>query len=328
MRAWLETEWQRLGGGALILLPLAILFRALSAIRLALYRHGILRSWRASVPVVVVGNITAGGTGKTPLVIWLCERLRRDGYRPGVVSRGYGGKSRGWPRDVKATSDPRKAGDEPVMIAEATGCPVVVGSDRVAAARAIVEHHRVNVIVSDDGLQHYRLARDIEICVVDGARRFGNGRCLPAGPLREPVSRLKQVDFIVTNGDARPGEHAMRIVPGSLRQLASGNRVPLAEFSRETPIHAVAGTGNPSRFFALLRDQGFRVEEHAFPDHHQFRERDLAFAGEAPIVMTTKDAVKCRQFATARHWALDVSAEPAPEFAKRLLRLIEEKPRG
>jgi tetraacyldisaccharide 4'-kinase len=324
----IERHWQSRTFLSNLLAPLGALYCRIAAFRIRAYRQGRLKSFALPVPVVVVGNLTVGGTGKTPLVIWLCERLRRDGYRPGVVSRGYGGKSRGWPRDVKATSDPRKAGDEPVMIAEATGCPVVVGSDRVAAARAIVANHRVNVIVSDDGLQHYRLARDIEICVVDGARRFGNGRCLPAGPLREPVSRLKQVDFIVTNGDAGPGEHAMRIVPGSLRQLASGNRVPLAEFSRETPIHAVAGTGNPSRFFALLRDQGFRVEEHAFPDHHQFRERDLAFAGEAPIVMTTKDAVKCRQFATARHWALDVSAEPAPEFAKRLLRLIEEKPRG
>lgn len=327
MRA-IERHWQSRNFLSNLLAPLGALYCGVASLRRLAYQRRWLQVQALPVPVVVVGNLTVGGTGKTPLVIWLCELLRRDGYRPGVVSRGYGGNSRLWPLDVTAATDPVAAGDEPVMIAEATGCPVVAGPDRVAAARAIIAKHRVNIVVSDDGLQHYRLGRDIEICVVDGARRFGNGRCLPAGPLREPVTRLKHADLIVTNGNAQAGEYGMRMVVRSLRHLPSGKRKPVGEFPRDAPIHAVAGTGNPSRFFALLREQGFRIEEHAFPDHHRFRPRDLEFSGEAPIVMTTKDAVKCRAFATGRHWALEVSAEPAPEFAKRLLRLIEEKPRG
>lgn len=327
MRA-IERHWQSRTLLSNFLAPWGMLFCAVTSLRRMAYQRGRLQVHALAIPVVVVGNLTVGGTGKTPLVIWLCELLRRNGYRPGVVSRGYGGQSRSWPRDVKATSDPVKVGDEPVMIAEATGCPVFAGPDRVVAARAMIVKHRPNIIVSDDGLQHYQLARDIEICVVDGDRRFGNGRCLPAGPLREPVSRLKHVDFIVSNGDAQAGEYGMRIVARSLRQLASGRRIPVAEFPREVPVHAVAGIGNPPRFFALLREQGFRVEEHAFPDHHRFRQRDLDFTDDGPIVMTTKDAVKCRRIATNRHWVLEVSAEPAPEFAKRLLRLIEEKPHG
>jgi tetraacyldisaccharide 4'-kinase len=323
-----EHHWQTRTLLSNLLAPLGALYCGVAALRRLAYQRRWLQVQTLPVPVVVVGNLTVGGTGKTPLVIWLCELLRRDGYRPGVVSRGYGGKSGAWPLDVTAATDSVEAGDEPVLIAEATGCPVVAGPDRVAAARALIAKHRVNIIVSDDGLQHYRLGRDIEICVVDGERRFGNGRCLPAGPLREPVARLKRADFIVTNGKAQPDEYSMRMVVRSLRQLASGECKPAGEFPREAPIHAVAGTGNPARFFALLREQGLRVEEHAFPDHHHFRPGDLEFPGDAPIVMTAKDAVKCRAFATSRHWALEVSAEPAPEFAKRLLHLIEEKPRG
>lgn len=312
-----------------LLSPIGALFCAVATLRRAAYRCGLRRVQRVGAPVIVVGNLTVGGTGKTPLVIWLCEQLRAWGFHPGVVARGYGGNSRDWPRAVSPQSDAREVGDEPVVIAAATGCPVSVGPDRVLATRALLEGGSVNVIVSDDGLQHYRLARDIEICVVDGARRFGNGRCLPAGPLREPLSRLKSVDLIVINGKSQTNELHMQVSATALRNLATGAQSSLAELPRDKPVHAIAGIGNPARFFDLLRKEGLTIIQHPFPDHHVFHATDLDFGDKpVPILMTAKDAVKCRAFAQPWHWALDVTARPDPAFVTRLHQLVKERLRG
>ncbi len=350
MRAWLEGEWQRLGGGALVFLPLAIAYRLLAALRRALYRAGILGSWKAPVPVVVVGNITAGGTGKTPLVIAVVEALLRAGRRPGVVSRGYGrvpptdADPRGVVRVLPGVATPELFGDEPVLIARRTAVPVYVSPDRAAAARELLAAHpEIDVVVSDDGLQHYALARDVEIAVVDGERGFGNGLPLPSGPLREPVSRLREVDCAVVNGGSRgreaPVEKSVR-VPAP-RQFAmtlagerfvsfSGEELSPAEFAlgaRGRRVAAVAGIGNPARFFAHLVRLGVSAERHPFPDHHHFHPGELRLPGVEVVVMTEKDAVKCAAFADARMWFLRVEAALPPEFDAFLLERLAARKR-
>lgn len=294
--------------------PLALLYGCVTGTRRALYRRGWLASTKLPAPVIVVGNITVGGAGKTPLVIALVETLRARGFKPGVVSRGYGGSARA-PMLLDAQPDPAVSGDEPALIRLRTGVPVAVGADRSAAARLLVDAG-VDVIVADDGLQHYALARDVEICVVDGVRRFGNGRLLPAGPLREPESRLREVDFIVCNGGAaHTGEVPMRLaLHDAVALLDASTRKSLSVFSA-TPVHAVAGIGNPQRFFDALRGSGVEVVEHAFPDHHRYTASDIAFADNLPVLMTEKDAVKCLAFAKAGWWSVPVDAElPAAFF--------------
>lgn len=305
-----------------LLLPLTALFCALAGLRRFGYRHGWLHAERLPVPVVVVGNITVGGSGKTPLVAALVQRLREAGYRPGIVSRGYGGQAQQWPQAVDATSDPRQVGDEPVLLARATGCPVAVGPDRPAAAQRLLAAG-VDVIVADDGLQHYRLGRDIEIAVVDGERRFGNGWCLPSGPLRERPARLRRVDFVVANGAAAAGEVAMTLHPGRLRNVAQPEREAELTALAAAP-HAVAGIGHPGRFFAMLRRAGLTPVEHPFPDHHRFAPADLAFGDGRPVVMTEKDAVKCAPFAQPDWWYLPVEAELPESFGAALLDRLEQ----
>ncbi len=305
------------------LLPLSWLFLVLVKVRRLAYKTGLLRSFRLPVPVIIVGNISVGGTGKTPLVAWLVKALQQAGYRPGIISRGYGGQAQQWPQQVLPDSDPLLVGDEPLLLAQRCGCPVVAAPDRVLAARQLLELSNCNILISDDGLQHYRLQRDIEIVVVDGARRFGNGHCLPAGPLREPVSRLKQVDFVVANGVAMSGEVAMQLVPGALVALLdSDETASLAELHGQQ-VHAVAGIGNPARFFELLKQHGLSVIEHPFPDHHHFVVDDLFFADKLPVLMTEKDAVKCRRYADARMWYLPVEAQLDDSFAHAFMRQIE-----
>ena len=271
--------------------------------------------------MIVVGNISVGGTGKTPLVIWLSRYLGRD-FRPGVVCRGYGGRSRTWPQKVRADSDPATVGDEAVLLATRCGCPVAAGPDRAASAKALIEHEGCNLILSDDGLQHLSLARDIEIAVVDGARRHGNGRCLPAGPLREPPSRLKSVDIVVTNGEAARGEFRMRVSPWKAINLA-GQEAPreLGDFTR-TPVHALCAIGNPARFFDMLRAARLEIVPHVFPDHYLFERGDIAFGDGLPVLMTEKDAVKCRRIASGEHWYVPVRAELDESFALRLGMLL------
>jgi len=308
-------------------------FACVAALRRAGYRSGLLHSVRLPVPVVVVGNIGVGGTGKTPLVLWLAQRLLAAGRRPGIVSRGYGGSAT-IVSEVLPDSDPEKVGDEPLLLARRSGVPVFVGRDRVAAGRALLERYpECDTIVADDGLQHYRLARDVEIVVVDAARGFGNGSLLPAGPLREPPARLASVDAIVLHGDgtvAAVARHAaavprvrMRLRVAGVRRLREGSvTAPLASLSGR-PWNAVAGIGNPARFFALLRQAGLAIHEHAFADHHAYRAADLAFDSRDGILMTEKDAVKCEQFAGDDAWAVVVEAELDADLAGIVLARLE-----
>lgn len=304
----------------LLLLPLSWLYGLVSgAIRLA-YRLGIKKAWRAPVPVVVVGNLTAGGNGKTPVVIWLVEQLQQHGVRVGVVSRGYGGKAQRYPLLLNAQTTPGEAGDEPVLIAQRTGAPVAVSPVRRDAVEAILAHQPVQLIITDDGLQHYRLARDKEIVVVDGVRRFGNGWWLPAGPMRERASRLKTVDAIITNGGvAKAGEIPMHLQPGLAINLRSGERREVRELKN---VVAMAGIGHPPRFFATLETCGVTPQRTvALADHQALTHADvqaLVQAGQT-LVMTEKDAVKCRPFAEDNWWYLPVDAVPEGELAEKLL---------
>jgi tetraacyldisaccharide 4'-kinase len=285
--------------------------------------------------IVVVGNITVGGSGKTPLVIRLCRILRDAGLRPGVISRGYGGRRRGL-RLVSPTSDPGQVGDEPLLIAQRAGVPVIVSPDRCAAARALL-HRGIQVVLSDDGLQHYRLPRKLEICVIDGSRGLGNGRLLPAGPLREPAGRLERVDHIVINGEANPlaasleTEHEvthMALVGGLLRPLDGDQNWRLSEFGG-CRVNAVAGIGNPGRFFELLRHARIKVVEHAFPDHHAFRRSDFQdMSPDLPILMTEKDAVKCRELGLKNAWFLSVEAVMPAEWEARFLTQVRAEMRA
>jgi len=319
---FLDRYGYSLNGVAVLLWPLSLLFGLAARVRRLLYLHGLRCSEAVPVPLIVVGNITVGGAGKTPLVARLVDLLRDAGYQPGVISRGYGGQSAQWPQQVRADSNPRLVGDEPVLLARRCRCPIVVGPDRVAAARALLDTHGCNVILSDDGLQHYRLQRDLEIAVVDGFRRLGNGACLPAGPLREPPSRLREVDFVVGNGAARGDEYLMSLRGDRAVNLTDpGISVSLAGFSQST-VHAVAGIGDPGRFFDQLRHARLRILEHPFPDHHAFRPEDLHFPQDLPVLMTEKDAVKCQTFAPEGCWYVPVSARLEPAFEEDLLKRL------
>lgn len=306
-----------------------------------LYRAGNrLDRWRKSrnppgdlgaAFIIIVGNITVGGSGKTPLVIRLCQILRGAGYTPGVVSRGYGRKERGM-RLVSPASDPGAVGDEPVLIAQRAGVPVVVSRDRCEAARTLLKKG-IDVIISDDGLQHYRLPRNLEICVIDGKRGFGNMLLLPAGPLREPLERLASVDQIVVNGEAEslPEELQpvqMTVVAGLLRSLSNGQSWRLSQFSG-CKANAVAGVGNPGRFFDLLRHSRITVIEHPFPDHHSFTADDFADMDTSlPILMTEKDAVKCRGLGLENAWSLSVDALMPNWWEEEFLRMVDASPVG
>ncbi len=301
-----------------MLWPASVLFGALVWLRRHAYSAGWLSRERAGVPVVVVGNLFAGGSGKTPLVLWIVEWLKSHGWTPGVVSRGYGARVK-VPRAADAGSSPAEVGDEPVLIAARGRCPVWVGADRVGAARALrARHPEVDVLVLDDGLQHYRLARDVEIAVVD-ARGFGNGFLLPAGPLREPPARLRTVDAVVVRGKNAVEGYAMRLEGDRLYRLGDASERRYANEFAGQRVHAVAGIGDPSRFFADLARLGLEVVPHPFPDHHPYRANDLEFGDDAPVVMTEKDAVKCFPYARPHHWVLPVSAVLDPAFGEWLV---------
>jgi tetraacyldisaccharide 4'-kinase len=318
----LEDSWYKCSPWLILLAPAALVYCGLGRLRRWLYHAGLLARHRMPVPVVVVGNLTAGGTGKTPLVIWLVEFLRASGYHPGVIARGYKGRAHGWPQRVCADSDPLFAGDEAVLLAGRCGCPVVVGPDRVKAARALLERGECDLIVSDDGLQHHALERDVEIVVIDGERRFGNGFCLPAGPLRESTDRLTDADLRVVNGSGIAGEYPMMLHLGKAISLEHGiSPRELAAFNRQS-VHAVAGIGNPVRFFACLRRAGMRLQEHVFPDHHVYTAADLDFGDDRPVVMTEKDAVKCRNFGLRNCWYIPVTIQMEEEFHARVLDLL------
>jgi tetraacyldisaccharide 4'-kinase len=330
VRGWLQRRWY---GGAppLLLRPLSGLYGMLLRLRRACHARGWLRSRHPGLPVIVVGNLTVGGTGKTPLVIWLAGQLRAAGRRPGVMLRGYGGALRG-PHLVGAGDTSAQVGDEAVLIARRSGVPVAIGADRFAAAR-LLARQGCTLVLSDDGLQHLALRRDLAIAVVDGARGFGNGALLPAGPLREPANMLDEADLVVIHGADATGIAQgrevlhMSLQPGPLRALQTEREEPLAAL-RDQPVHAVAGIGNPQRFFDLLRSLGARPMEHAFADHHAFRAADLAFGDATRIVMTEKDAVRCSALAAERMWYLPVDASLPPADAARLLRAVLAKVAG
>lgn len=314
----LDAYWSDLNPLALLLTPLALVFCAVALVRRALYARRWLPAYRAPAPVVVVGNITVGGSGKTPLVIWLAGFLKALGWRPGIVSRGYGGRAAHWPQPVDPGSDPAEVGDEPVLIARRTGCPLWVGPDRPAAVRGLLNASDCDLILSDDGLQHYALQRDLEIIVIDGARRFGNGLCLPAGPLREPKRRLRSTPLRLVKGLAGAGEWAMALGEIRVINLAhAANWRELCDFTGEQ-VHAVAGIADPKGFFDLLEGRGLKLFRHPFPDHHRFTRQEINPADELPVLMTEKDAVKCGAYLNARHWAVRVEAEPAPAFVEAL----------
>jgi tetraacyldisaccharide 4'-kinase len=304
--------WARRGAVAWLLWPVSLVFAVAVVARRILYKARILRSEHPGIPVVVVGNLTVGGTGKTPLVIWIAEFLAKNGWAPGVISRGYGG-SVTTPRAATIAADAAEVGDEPILISRRGSCPVWVGPDRVQVAAALrAAEPKVNVLISDDGLQHYRLRRDVEIAVVD-QRGFGNGFLLPAGPLREPRWRLKTVDTVVVHGKT------MHLEGDTVHRMTDANdRRPLAAFAGQK-VHAVAGIGDPERFFQHLAKAGVKIVPHPFPDHHPFAPGDLAFGDDAPVLLTEKDAVKLRSAPRPNRWVLPVAAKLEPAFGAWLL---------
>lgn len=318
-RGGLIGAWYRGAWWLWLLRPLEWLFRSLAALRRFLYRSALLPVYRPEKPVVVVGNVTVGGTGKTPIVIALVEGLQALGLRPGVVSRGYGARDGGFPHRVREDSTARDCGDEPLLIYRRTGCPCVVAPDRAAAVRALLAAGPLDLVISDDGLQHYALGRDLEIAVVDAAVGLGNGFCLPAGPLREPPGRLRGVDHVVYR-DGEDETTAVRYRADALVNLASGETRPLAPFSGA--VYAVAGIGRPQQFFDTLTGAGFQIVPRPFPDHHAFAPRDFVELADRPIIMTEKDAVKCAGIAGDNAWYLRISAQLPPGLVAAVAALV------
>jgi len=329
MRSRIEAMWYG-RRGPVWMVPLSGLYGLVMAFRSVLYRLGLRHRIKVGVPVVVVGNLTVGGTGKTPLVAWLSTHLAAVGMRVAIVSRGYGGKARGVTR-VTLHSRPSEVGDEPLLLARRAQATVFIGRDRVAAAKAAVADG-ADIVLGDDGLQHLALVRNCEIVVIDGQRGFGNGSLLPRGPLRESPRRLRRVNAVVINGALKPGfqlpgflsrtAFTMQMRPGDARPVAgSGQLRSLASF-RGTGVHAVAAIGNPQRFFDMLREAGLTLYEHPMPDHHDFKPGDLDFGDSLPVLMTEKDAVKCAAFADARCWYVPVTAEFAANESGELIDLI------
>ena len=314
--------WYRRGLVAWALWPASLVFRFAVALRRLAYWLRLLPSAHPGIPVIIVGNLVAGGSGQTPLVIWIAEQLKKRGWTPAIVSRGYGGAG-GPPRAATIASQAADVGDEPIVLARRSGCPVWIGADRVAVIKALrAVESDVDVVVLDDGLQHYRLRRDLEIAVVDG-RGFGNGFMLPAGPLREPVSRLRSVDAVVSHG-AKVEGYAMRLAGAELhRTTNAGERRPVSAFAGER-VHAIAGIGDPNRFFLHLGRLGVKVVPHPFADHHRYEERELDFGEGAVVLMTEKDAVKLRHVARDNWWVLPVSAELDPAFGAWLTGRLDE----
>ncbi len=318
----IQRSWDGWYPVTFLLLPLTGVFCLLVWLRRLAYRLGWLKSWRLQVPVIVVGNISVGGTGKTPLIIWLARKLVAMGHRPGIILRGYGGTVGETPTAVTASSRPREVGDEAVLIQRRSDCPVFVGSFRVEAGRQLLAQHDCDLLLSDDGLQHYALQRDLEIVVIDGERRFGNGLCLPAGPLREPTSRLRQADLVVVNGSPKAGELSMQVNAVEAVSLTDGQHRPLQSFQDQT-LHAVAGIGHPERFFSTLRGVGLNPVCHPFSDHHPYAEEELRpFSGQT-VLMTEKDGVKCEHYALPDLWYVPARARPDEGFQRAFESKIE-----
>lgn len=313
----LVNAWYQGHPALLLLRPLEWLYRAVVQRKRQRFLAGQSPSYRAPVPVIVVGNITVGGTGKTPLILYLIEHCRARGLRVGVVSRGYGAQPPSVPWRVTAEQSAREAGDEPLLLVQRSGVALMIDPDRARAVQALLSAEPLDLILCDDGLQHYRLARDLELVLIDAVRGLGNGRCLPAGPLREPQARLQSVDAVLFNGasaDSAEG-FGFTLQPTALVNVTSGERQPLDLFAPGQAVHAVAGIGNPQRFFRTLEALNWRPIAHAFADHATYSAASLDFSPSLPLLMTEKDAVKCRAFAQPDWWYLAVDARPSPAFS-------------
>ncbi|MDO8825566.1 tetraacyldisaccharide 4'-kinase [Methylophaga sp.] len=321
---WLTNSWYQPTLLTWLLLPLSWLYRLIIMLRRQAYRVGIFKQLSLPVPVVVVGNISVGGSGKTPFVIWLAQYLKQQGWRPGIISRGYGGKADHYPCSVHEHSQASQVGDEPLLIHRRTQCPVVVAADRVAAGEQLLAENDCNIIITDDGLQHYRLQRDLEIVIIDKKRGLGNQACLPAGPLREPISRLNTVDFVIQHGAANPADLSMQLhIQYAIQLQNETSQKSLSEFNT-TPVHAVAGIGHPQRFFDQLQQLGLTIVPHAFADHHHYTAADFQFAESYPILMTEKDAVKCQAFASTNMWYVPAEAQLSPSLGPEIDQKLRE----
>jgi tetraacyldisaccharide 4'-kinase len=301
------------------LVPFSYLYLLIIKLRGFLYHFGIKRSQRFSVPLIVVGNLTIGGTGKTPLIIELSKILKQEGYSPGIVSRGYKSRLKMYPQSVTSESDPIYFGDEPVLLAKKANCPVVISPKRIEAVNLLLNQYKIDVVLSDDGLQHLAMKRDVEIVLID-ERKFGNGFCLPAGPLRESTNRLNSVDFILHNSNSL-AHFNMTLHPGLIYNLLDPSLIYTEQLAGKQ-VHAVAGISNPTRFFNTLRQLGLIVIEHPFPDHFSFQKKDLPSDGM--VIMTEKDAIKCRAFAQQNHWVLPIELELDKDFVQRFLEKVKE----
>jgi len=332
LQQWLENIWYNNGSGKFLLMPLSALYCAINYFQRVTKTNSTLK---LPCPIIVVGNITVGGTGKTPLTIHIVKILQKAGYKPGIITRGYGGQATVWPQSVTPNSDPQQVGDEAVLMANQTQVPVYAGADRLESIEALTKVHDCDVIVSDDGMQHYKLPRDIQIAVLDGARMLGNGWCLPAGPLRERKQRLDYCDLLVVNGDITNNSaknrknnllekqiYTMSLKGTMLTNLVTKEQITVDQLNSKS-VHAVTGIGNPQRFFQTLENNGgLELNTHSFPDHYDFIEADLHFNDDLPIVMTEKDAVKCRKFAKKQFWVLPVIAKLDEGFESALLKLL------
>jgi len=332
MIKYIQFSWYNESKITVFLKPLSWLYCSIVFIRKNLYRFKVLKSYQLSVPVVIVGNITVGGNGKTPLVIWLADKLKQSGYRPGIISRGYGGQAKKWPQQVRPDSDPLIVGDEAIVISRRTACPMAVGPDRVETGRALVKYSNCDIVISDDGMQHYRLKRNIEIAVVNAYTQFGNELCLPAGPLREPIKRLDKVNFIVTNGSLNESDKNKLKVKTEYNMQYEGNElhalhdekniVSLSDFKNKK-VHVVTAIANPERFFETLKSFGIEIVEHVYIDHYIFSESDLSFSDELPVIMTEKDSVKCRRFKIKNCWYLPITCKISNSLELNILNKLE-----
>ena len=327
---YLEKAWYKKRTWLWILWPLALITKKISQNRLKKFLEGKTKSWRAEVPIIIVGNIVAGGTGKTPFVIWLAKALAALGYKPGIISRGYGGRSKQYPLIVDESTTVQMCGDEPKMIFSNTALPVYVSPNRVKAAKKLMKDQDCDVLISDDGLQHYSLDRDVEIAVFDGMRGAGNRLCLPAGPLREPLSRISTIDFVVSSGSSLQEDElhedvVMKFKPTEWIRLSDKKSFKVGAWPLGKVAHAVAGIGNPLKFFLSLKELGFNLIEHSFPDHYQFQEEDFQFSEQFPIILTEKDAARCNNIENKNIWYLKTEADLPKEFVHKIVSKMKEK---
>ncbi len=318
----IDHYWSSINPVSILLLPVTAIFCSLSYLRRSLYYLNIFKRYRSPVPVIVVGNISVGGTGKTPLIIELVRQLQHKGYTPAVISRGYGGESEEWPLRVGPATSAGLCGDEPALIFMKTGCPVVVGPDRRQDIECLLKDTQCDIILSDDGMQHYALQRNGEIAVVDAQRMFGNRLCLPSGPLREPVSRLKQVDLVLYNGLDNDCGFVMQAQALQPVSDLHASQTELSKFKGQT-VHAIAGIGNPNRFFGMLEASGLNVIPHAYADHHKYSEKDVLFDDDLAVLMTDKDAVKCREFSLHNTWSVGVDVQLTEQAQVQINRLFD-----